>query len=230
MKINRMVVVLLALLTTMAFADPPTTSDSRPHGNQFGRPPHGPPFRGGPESAAELQSAWEMVRQYSPNRWAAYQQVQAHLDAEQKAALDRGVLWRYRQMQWMFRDDDLREIKLKQLQIEDEIFGVRMKMNQPAADMPALKEQLQSKVRDLVDSRMREREIHIARLQDMLKNEQERLAKDRERKDELVASKVEEELKNEPNNILPDRPRRGPDDLGPPPARREPKPGPGGPP
>jgi hypothetical protein len=234
MILKSAILIVLGLAPVMLLADSPPGRDQRPGGGrmQRGPGPRGPDFQR-PDDPEDLKKAWELLQQYSPKRWAACQSAKEKLNSEQNEKLDRAIMGRYRQMQFlsMQGNEDLRATRLKQLGVEDEIFGIRMEMieaggiNSPQAE--PLKPRLRDKVREQVELRMEDRALHLKRLEEMVKSETEKLAKDRAREDAIVEERMQRELKSDDPGLLPDRgdrPERPP--FGPPPDGRNNKPNP----
>lgn len=213
MNLKCAILIVLGLAPMLLLADPPPARDQRPGGGrmQRGPGPRGPDFHWPEDSPEDLAKAWELLQKYSPKRWEACQKAKEKLTSEQNEKLNRAIMGRYRQMQFLSKlgNEDLRASKLKLLGVEDEIFGIRMEMieaggiNSPKAE--PLKPRLRDKIREQVELRMEDRALHLKRLEEMVKSEADKLAKDIAREDAIVDERVQEELKSDDPGLLPDR-------------------------
>lgn len=224
---------MLLLIAPLALAQEPTTQPIRkirpdrgeraPEG-QFDRDGHDRP---GPRmfERRDEETDWSEVERFletnSPNRWAAFK----NLAPEQQQRLRRFILPRIRVL--LRDDDEFMELRKQQIRIEDQMFGLVQQIR--SADQPdPLKEQLRETVRQLVELRMKERELRIARLRMAVQEETQRLQQDQQNMEQIVEQRMREQLAGEGNALVPEPrkfpPRRGegeerrhPDEPPPPP-------------
>src|SRR5687767_9940232 len=129
----------------------------------------------------QMEKDWEEAkanfRELSPLRAAAFDKM----SEDQQSFFKPLIIGRWRGMKWLERDPELFKNKENQIRVEDDIFGIKQKLAAtPAesADAGKLKTDLGRKVEDLVDERMRERELRIERLQLLIEARRELLKED----------------------------------------------------
>ena len=165
-----------------------------------------PRHRAPAESDNELEEIAAFMRQYAPARWAA-------MDALPEAgAVRRGVMvyvvarWRHLQI---LREEDaaLYEIKVRQMAVEDAIYGMLARTRSPAEREP-LRKNLREKVDELVKLGLTERTHRIERLRQALTAEENRLKVDQKAMKSMVDRRVDAFIMEGPVTLHPDLPRR----------------------
>lgn len=162
--------------------------------------------RQNPPSDKEYEQASQFMREHSPNRWQAME------DLPEEGGLRRGVMnfiiarWRILQST---REEDaqLYEIKLKQVTVEDNIYGLLAHTQSPAEREP-LRKELREQARSLATLGLAERERRIERLQEMLKKQEELLSTDRSQLDAVVEQRTQALIQDGPTSLRPDFHRR----------------------
>ena len=165
-----------------------------------------PRHRAPAESDKEMEEIAAFMRQFAPARWAA-------LDALPEAgALRRGVMvyvvarWRHLQI---LREEDaaLYEIKVRQMAVEDTIYGLLARTRTPAEREP-LRKNLREKVDELVKLGLSERTHRIERARQALTAEENRLKEDQAGMKSMVERRVDAFITEGPVTLHPDLPRR----------------------
>ena len=163
---------------------------------------HRPPA----ESDKEMEEIAAFMRQFAPARWAA-------MDALPEAgAVRRGVMvyvvarWRHLQI---LREEDaaLYEINVRQMTVQDAIYGMLARTRTPAEREP-LRKTLREKVDELLKLGLTERTHRIERARQALTAEEDRLAKDRAGIKSMVERRVDAFITEGPVPLHPDLPRR----------------------
>ena len=135
-------------------------------------------------SDKEQEDVAAFIRQAAPNRWAALEAL------PENGTFRRGIMvyvvarWRHLQM---LREDDpaLYDIKVHQLTVEDNIYGLLACTRGPA-DREALRKKLHDKVAELVKLTLADRQHRIERLRQALKTEEDRLSQDQAAMESLI--------------------------------------------
>jgi hypothetical protein len=172
----------------------------------------------------QFEKDWEEAkahfREHSPLRAEAFDKM----SDEQKNFFKPLIIGRHRGIKWLSRDQELLNNKLRQIRIEDDIFGVKQKL----AGVPAKSEEaekltatLRKSVESLVDARMRERALRIDRLEMLIAEERELLEEDRVKREALIDKRMQDILAAEVPVIDPPQGPPGPP-SGPPGERRRP--------
>lgn len=119
----------------------------------------------GPPPEPELQKAVAFLKENSPRRAAMVEAM-----VQSRYGLRRQIYMRYREMKVLeVEDPKLYDIKLRQLRVEDEMFGEAMAVRNPRQDSKLASEEhhqrLEKAAMDFVDLRIEERKHLIAKLQ-----------------------------------------------------------------
>jgi len=189
----------------------PTTRESRFGGerrpfNGGGGGGGGVPRMGMGLSDRDREDATAFMKQFAPNRWAA---MEAMRDGGDRAGAMVFALARWRHLQFLREEDqELYDIKVRQLVAEDAIFGLLASTRTPADRVP-LRKDIREKAADLVRLGLAEREHRIAKLREEIKAEEERVAKDRTDMDSLIDRRTDSLITDGPVASRPDGgPRR----------------------
>ena len=204
MLFRRLVVGVMVLTPAIAVAQesPPR---SRPAAPEMGPGPAARERFGlGPRrvtSEREQEDAGKFMAENSPNRWKAIESLPGH--GPMHRVLMNVVVARWRSLESArTADPKLYDIKLSELKVEDEVYGL-LAGTQSAADREPLRQKLTEASKQLIDLNMEERQHRIDRLRQLLKGEEERLQADRGHADLLVERKVTS-LINEGVSLRPD--------------------------
>jgi len=201
---KRLIVILgLAVLAPGAFAaDGPSSRPAGPGHNL--RPFGGPDRRPNPGSRREEQPRWEEVegfyREHCPHFYAAFEKLGPGEQKKWKEFYTR----RYMGVRSPERegDSELAAVKLRQIEIEDAIFGVRMNMirsgGAPEAAKARLHDDLKKLVKERIEARIEERALRVVRMRKFLEEEDQRLAAERSKIDQLTDRQMESEMKSLP--------------------------------
>jgi hypothetical protein len=144
----------------------------------------------------------EFCEKHSPRRWAALQESPGGGNPMKFG----GMFFRFRGLMMLENQDKaLYDIKVRQIEIDDEEFGLLKDLRTArAADNKGEVERITARLRDLskeyVASRIDERTHRIASLEKMLKSEQEALASEKNDQDALVEKRVESLLSDTPTH------------------------------
>jgi hypothetical protein len=221
MRLKAVVSIVIGFLPLALLAEPPAgqQQDGRPGPAGRGGP-RGPRWGQPPDDAEDLPKALALLEAYSPQWFLAYQKAKDTLTPEQMEKLERVILGRYRHIQFTsWQGEEVKALKLEQLRLEDQLFGLRMEIKDSggidSAKAKELKPKMREKVRELVRLRMQERELHLKHLQGMIKFETEQLEKDRQKEEELVDERLEDEIKNDGSSLVPNRSERRGGPFGP---------------
>jgi hypothetical protein len=184
------------------------------------RPDDGHPgARVGPDSPRELNEFWEANKQKiidfckenSPNRWEAMERwMSMRKIGDFRPPRDKLILQIKHLMELEQADPDLYKLKVAQIRVEDEEFPMirELRMALRNEDKPRakeLREKLQQPAAKMVELRLQERQLRLARLQKRLDEEKQRLAKDMNTQNKLVDAHVEEVINNPPGGPPPMR-------------------------
>jgi hypothetical protein len=158
--------------------------------------------------AVDWKEAFDFFAEHSPLRAKAFEEM----SEKQREKLKPLILDRYATIMKPAgkADPDIRALKIQQLDIEDSIFGIKQTLDRPAAPaetVARLKGQLREKVKELVESRMNEREHRLSRLESLLKKEREQLTADQQHKDQLVENRYQEVLNAKNPDAASEHPR-----------------------
>jgi hypothetical protein len=141
----------------------------------------------------ELQQVSAFMQQYSPNRWQAFQQLPRN--GPLRRGITRFVFGHWRRLQDLKQmDPALYDLRLRQVQLEDQLFGLLTPLKTAAA-REAKRAELRPIVQEDVEIGLKERAQRIERLQTLLQREQEKLAADQKDRDAIVDRRVESLVK-----------------------------------
>jgi hypothetical protein len=144
--------------------------------------------------AVDWNEAFQFFTQHSPLRAKAFEEM----PEKQQEKLRPLIMERYASIRPTGKGDTaLRTLREQQLETEDGIFGIKQSLDKPGVPAEAverLKAKLRGKIKDLVESRMKERELRLARLETLLKKEREQLLADQEHKEQLLETRYQEVL------------------------------------
>ena len=116
--------------------------------------------------------------------------------------------WQFRGLQ-LLKDQDstLYDLKVKEIQAQDEEFGILQNAEKVTPD--ELKSKLREKAKDYVALKQDERQHRIDRILVTVKNEQKELDKDKEKMNTLVEERIDMLIKQGPSLFPTPGPRRG---------------------
>jgi len=213
MKILRLAACGL-LAAPLVFAEPPNFKPGN-HGNGSQRSTTGHSdgsTREGGERAGRGERSREDVEQlrkrmqefcekHSPRRWAALQENSGNDRNPWKFG---GMFFRFRGLMMLENQDKpLYDIKVRQIEIDDEEYGLLkdLRAARASADKAEI-DRITARLRELsteyVASRIDERTHRIASLEKMLKSEQDALASEKSDQKALVDKRVESLLSDNP--------------------------------
>ncbi len=168
----------------------------------------------------DFEQAIEFFKLHAPQRYAAFMAM----TDEQKERAKPAIIDRFRAFDRLTRENaGLRELKVQQLKLEDEVFTIKQRLDALPETLPLkrkeLQDELRRKVTELVEARIKERSDRIENLESLLKQEKARLQADLKQKDKLIETRYQQaltakdpsQLRQKPTNT--ERPAR--------PARRE---------
>jgi hypothetical protein len=164
--------------------------------------------RGGPrgernkEDMEQVREKMEaFCKEHAPKRWAA---LEASARNDKSPMKFGGMYFRFRGLMMIEKQDKaLYDIKVRQIEIEDEEYGL-MKEVRTARDKPDTAEidRLTARLRDLsqeyISSRINERTHRIVGLEKTIEAERSGLAADQQNKAKLIADRVESILSDTP--------------------------------
>jgi hypothetical protein len=172
---------------------------------------HGP-MRGGDRGGggmAEFDKFREDLQQFlikhSPNRWAAMNDS-ARGGGGGSPVKFGGMFFRYRGLVVLKNEDpELYDIKVRQIEIEDQEFGLmrqlrEAKKDDKAEDVDRITKELRKYADEYVTKRFEERTRRVAKLEKVLADEKAALASERDRKDALIGQHVEAVLHDQPTH------------------------------
>lgn len=190
MMVKSLVTALIALGPLTVLAQVAATADASPEPDA---PYRQRPFPGRYGQVApterELEDAGTFMREHAPNRWQAVQSL------PDDGVVRRGVMGfivaRYRALQDVKKDDPkLYDVKLRQLAVEDELYGMVASETTPE-EREKHRDALRIATRKLLELNLAERELRIDRLRQSLSTEEQRLATDRAQLDTHVNGRLE---------------------------------------
>jgi len=181
--------------------------------------------RGNKEDMEQFREKMEVFcREHAPKRWAA-------LEADKSPMRFGGMYFRFRGLMMLENQDkELYKIKVRQIEIEDEEYGLMKEIREARKTantdlINADTARLRDLSKEYIASRISERSHRIISLQKSIDREKSLLASDEQNKDALIADRVESIL-----NDTPSRSRsRDAGDAPAPPAGGDAPPAPGNP-
>jgi hypothetical protein len=137
-------------------------------------------------------------REHAPKRWAA-------LEADKSPMRFGGMYFRFRGLMMLENQDkELYKIKVRQIEIDDEEYGLMKEIREARRDnnndvINADTARLRDLSKEYIASRIDERSHRIISLQKSIDREQSLLASDKQNKDALIADRVESILNDTPS-------------------------------
>jgi hypothetical protein len=136
-------------------------------------------------------------KEHAPKRWAA-------MGGDKNPMKFGGMYFRFRGLMVLEKQDKaLYDIKVRQIEIEDEEYGLMKEVraarqDQDAAELDRLTAKLRELSNEYVTSRIDERTHRIASLQKTIETEKSALAADQQNKGKLISDRVEAILNDTP--------------------------------
>jgi len=147
----------------------------------------------------------EFCKTNSPNRW---KEIEALPKGQNKDAKIGAMGWQFKILQTLKdQDSALYDLKVKEIQAQDEEFGILQNAEKLTPD--ELKSKLREKAQDYVALRLDERRHRIERLLVTLENEKKDLEKDKDKMTNLVEERIDMLIKQGPSLFPTPGPRRG---------------------
>jgi hypothetical protein len=162
-----------------------------------------PPARGNVQQPAqsyspeELKAAVEFMQKHAPHRLAvmeSFRNPQIFQRTRQTIVNQKRNFDRIKTNN--ANSPEIYEARLREFEINDEIFGICKKIQQRPADAKALTPELESKVSELWDLGIKERQARIDRLEKMLAAQKSSLEADEKKRDKVISTKVAEIARN----------------------------------
>jgi len=185
--VRKAALMILCLAPIVALAGPTTRSAEPGKARAVRRPEL--------SRESDFEQAIEFFRVHSPQRYAAFMAM----TDEQKEKARPAILSRHHTFNWLTGDNaNLRALKLRQVKLEDDIFGIKKRLDAVPEGLAnkknELQEELRRKVTELVEARIKERTDRIEHLEGLLKVEKVKLETDLKQKDKLIESRYQEVL------------------------------------
>lgn len=192
---------ILLVFTSALLADAPTSDPVRGHGGV-----DHPGFGRGPEARRGEMRAWDFFRTYSRRRAEAIRAL-----PQEKQERVRGLITARYGGIWLIETQNpkLFDLKIKQVQAEDDIFGLKGELAENPGKGDQIRAELRKKVEELVELRMDERKQRIERLKKQLGDEEKQLKEDQAKKEKMVEKQYERVLDAPTLETMPDRPGGG---------------------
>ena len=175
MKHLRPVVVILSLLPLTALGADPTTRPFRPF-----RPMERPM-----REEADWAKVEEFFKENSPRRYEAFQQMGDVGKSTARQMIFRRFAFVYSTIAppQAREPREIVENRTRQIHLEDDIFGIKVDMAKTGADQEKFKSELRNKVEELIDTRLAEKELIVARLKQALDEQSKQIELARERRE-----------------------------------------------
>ena len=152
----------------------------------------------------ERQAAAQFYQKHSPKRWGAYES----LPEEQRKPVWGKMVGRYKMIQFIANDEPVHAKKVRQVELEDEIFSLKLDLLGAApAQEVEIKQKIRKKVQELVANQMDERATRLARLEKLFEEQKERFLEDVQNQDAIVDEIYQQELSRKPA-IAPEEVKR----------------------
>jgi hypothetical protein len=147
-------------------------------------------------SQDELKAAIEFMQKHAPNRLTAME----NMTAPKAYARTRQIIVNQKRNFDRIKTNsanapEIYDARLREYEINDEIFGICKKIKHPA-DASAAMPELQTKVAELLDVGIKEQHARIDRLERMLAAQKANLEATEKKRDALIASKAAEIARN----------------------------------
>ena len=148
----------------------------------------------GPPDEDEWLEASESMKKLAPNAWARFLEIPEH--APFRPAFQRRIVDRYQELDRLKkRNEDQYQSEVKQIQVEDDIFGLAAQLRgADATTAERVKADIRQKVEELIELRIANRERRIERLAQQLNKERGKLESDKKDKPATVQRKYDEIL------------------------------------
>jgi len=187
--------VLCAVLVVLAGvrSQPPASTLSNGDGALFERPPHD---KTDPEKyradhprigAGELEKEWEAAKEFlsvhSKNRYAQIERM----PGGPKKPFEQFLVGRYRTINRLkSQSPDLYTLKVHEVELEDDVFGICLKLKRNASEKSRLQAELKTKIGQLFDLGVSERKLRIGLVETALTEQRKILKNEQEGRDQLV--------------------------------------------
>jgi hypothetical protein len=160
-------------------------------GRREGRWPRGERQNPGPPTEEEWREAAASMQALAPNAWARFLDIPEHEPF--RRVYQRRIVDRFQELERLKeRNRDQYDGEVEQLRIEDDIFGIAARLREAEGDAAErLKADLRERVERLIDLRISNREMRIARLSKQLDNERRKLEGDKANKPQAVQKKYD---------------------------------------
>jgi len=187
----------LIVLAT-ARSQPPVPTVSNGDGALFDRPAHD---KTDPEkyradhphiAATELEKEWEAAKEFlsihSKNRYAQIER----LPGGPKKPFEQFLVGRYRMINRLkLQSPELYDLKVHEVELDDDVFGICLKLKRNAGDKPRLQTELKAKIRELFDLGVSERKLRIGLVETALADQKKILKTEQEGRDQLVEDRYD---------------------------------------
>ncbi len=143
----------------------------------------------------EWAQVTQFMKEHSPKRWAAMEQLLGEGKSGPKVRHWMYVRWKM--LQTLRQESkDLYNQQIRTVKLEDDIFGLGREYRNSKDDSAkkAIQEAIRGKTVELLRAGIEERKLRIQQIESLLKQEKERLEKDGHNFDSLVNRRVEAEL------------------------------------
>ena len=197
MLMRKIAILTVGCLSLAAFAQGPA---DRPAGAQNGGGSAHPTGRPGmtklmERNEKEFPDALVFFKEHCPKLAAAYDKM----PEEKQKNFRPMIMVRYLAFKTASSDGaELKALKLRQLGVEDRLFDLKNRLidaqEKSTTDVDALKTELKQVVVDLIEVKMEERRVRIARLEKLLSEERADLEKDQSKKAEMIEKRYQEVL------------------------------------
>ena len=143
-----------------------------------------------PGTLADWESIAPFMKVHSQNRLKF---INGLSDGPTKFSMMNNMVRVSRNLERLDREDpDLSHIVTKRVELEDQVFGLANDLRTAdSVEADQIKQTLEQKVADLVDTNMNERQLRIDRLKKTLNVEEQNLARDRDQSDKLIADRIQ---------------------------------------
>lgn len=142
-------------------------------------------------TAEEWEKVSAFMQEQSPHRWRLYQRLAEESSAQRSV---RRMIWsRYQNLQDLKQEDPaFYEMRLRQLQLEDEIFDLvdLLKNAESPEQKDKVRGQMREKLGQAVDIGIKERRHRINKLEKALQTEKNRLAADEKDHEKLIENRL----------------------------------------
>ena len=195
MKRWKLAALVLSIAPLMAAADP-TTQPTNPPDRFSGQNEPGRRGRLGqripqldPGTAADWESIAPFMKVHSQNRLKF---INGLSDGPMKFGMMNNMVRVSRNLERLDREDpELAHTVTKRVELEDQVFGLARDLrNADSIETDQIKQTLEQKVAELVDTNLSERQMRIDRLKKTLDIEEQNLTRDKDQSERLIADRV----------------------------------------